>query len=324
MNVFDKNAKLMHRAHAAKAANVADFDYLKEEIGYRLSDRVLDIKRQVDVAVDIGCGRGYVTRHITGHSVKKLIAVDSSPEMLDQCQLPAAEEELDSSKVLLDFDSPGGLSLFEDESVDLVTTNLSMHWVNDLPGLFKEVNRILKKDGAFIGSMFGGETLFELRVSLQLAGLERQGGISSHISPFVSPQDLGGLLNRSGFTLLTIDSDEVGAAFPSIFHLMRDLRGMAENNATWSRSLHLRRDNLLAASAIYRDLYATEDDYLPATFQVFYWIGWKPDPTKQPKPLEPHRDSDVSFKDIENLDSVLHKFDPNKINNNNDNDRGAK
>ena len=49
-------------------------------------------------------------------------------------------------------------------------------------------------------------------------------------------------MNRSGFTLLTIDSDEVGAAFPSIFHLMRDLRGMAENNATWSRSLHLRRD----------------------------------------------------------------------------------
>ena len=48
--------------------------------------------------------------------------------------------------------------------------------------------RILKKDGAFIGSMFGGETLFELRVSLQLAALERQGGISSHISPFVSPQ----------------------------------------------------------------------------------------------------------------------------------------
>ena len=54
--------------------------------------------------------------------------------------------------------------------------------------------------------------------------------------------------------------------------------------------------------------------------QVFYWIGWKPDPMKQPKPLEPHRESDVSFKDINNLDSVLHKFDPNKM----DNDRGDK
>ena len=32
---------------------------------------------------------------------------------------------------------------------------------------------------------------------------------------------------------------------------------------------------------------------------------------KQPKPLEPHRDSDVSFKDINKLDEVLHRFDPN-------------
>ncbi len=80
------------------------------------------------------------------------------------------------------------------------------------------------------------------RSSLQLASLERQGGISSHVSPFVTPQDLGGLLNRCGFALLTIDSDEVRAAFPTIFELMRDLKGMGENNAAWSRSLRLRKD----------------------------------------------------------------------------------
>jgi NADH dehydrogenase [ubiquinone] 1 alpha subcomplex assembly factor 5 len=45
--------------------------------------------------------------------------------------------------------------------------------------------RILKPDGVFIGSMFGGETLYELRVSLQLAETEREGGIAPHISPFV-------------------------------------------------------------------------------------------------------------------------------------------
>lgn len=48
-----------------------------------------------------------------------------------------------------------------------------MHWVNNLPKLFKNVMRCLKKDGAFIGSMFAGDTLYELRVSLQLAELER-------------------------------------------------------------------------------------------------------------------------------------------------------
>jgi len=45
--------------------------------------------------------------------------------------------------------------------------------------------RILKPDGVFIGAMFGGETLYELRVSLQLAETEREGGIAPHISPFV-------------------------------------------------------------------------------------------------------------------------------------------
>jgi NADH dehydrogenase [ubiquinone] 1 alpha subcomplex assembly factor 5 len=47
--------------------------------------------------------------------------------------------------------------------------------VNNLPKLFREVIRCLKKDSAFIGAMFAGDTLFELRVSLQLAELERRG-----------------------------------------------------------------------------------------------------------------------------------------------------
>lgn len=34
---------------------------------------------------------------------------------------------------------------------------------------------ILKPDGVFIASMFGGDTLYELRSSLQLAEIEREG-----------------------------------------------------------------------------------------------------------------------------------------------------
>jgi NADH dehydrogenase [ubiquinone] 1 alpha subcomplex assembly factor 5 len=47
-----------------------------------------------------------------------------------------------------------------------------------LPKLFKEVNRCLVKDGCFIGAMFANDNLFELRVSLQLAELERRGVIN--------------------------------------------------------------------------------------------------------------------------------------------------
>ena len=83
----------------------------------------------------------------------------------------------------------------------------------------------MKPDGGFLGAMFGGETLFEMRSSLQLAELERQGGFSPHVSPFVEMQDVGGLLNRSGFKMLTIDIDEIVVGYPTIFQLMEDLKG---------------------------------------------------------------------------------------------------
>lgn len=305
MNVFDRQAKLFQRERAAQNPKVDDFDFLKEEMGYRLADRVLDIKRDMNVCVDIGSGRGFVTRHLTGHSIKKLFAIEMSPSMLNNCVLPRPEEGIASEKILLNEDD--GVLPFADNSVDVVTSSLSMHWVNNLPGLFKEVNRILKNDGVFIGSMFGGETLFELRCSLQLAELERDGGLSSHISPFVEVQDLGNLLNRCQFRMLTIDSDEIKVAFPSIFELMRDLKGMAENNASWTRKLHLNRDTLISTAAIYKELYRNEDDTIPATFQIFYWIGWKPD-ASQPIPLTPQK-SEISLKDLPNLEEALQKRD---------------
>lgn len=73
---------------------------------------------------------------------------------------------------------------FEPNSLDLVVSSLSLHWVNDLPGCFSSVIKSLKEDGVFLASMYGGESLFELRTSLQLAEVERKGGISPHISPF--------------------------------------------------------------------------------------------------------------------------------------------
>lgn len=67
---------------------------------------------------------------------------------------------------------------------------MSLHWFNDLPGIFKSVNDCLKPDGVFMASLFGGETLYELRSSLQLAETERKGGLSPHLSPFTQvPND---------------------------------------------------------------------------------------------------------------------------------------
>ena len=72
---------------------------------------------------------------------------------------------------------------FEPSSVDCVISNLALHWINDLPGIMVQINQALVPDGLFLAALLGGDTLFELRGSIQLAEQERKGGVSPHISP---------------------------------------------------------------------------------------------------------------------------------------------
>ena len=58
-----------------------------------------------------------------------------------------------------------------------------MHWVNDLEGTLKGFRESLEPDGVFLGSIMGGDTLQELRICLNLAESEREGGVSTMVSP---------------------------------------------------------------------------------------------------------------------------------------------
>lgn len=83
---------------------------------------------------------------------------------------------------------------------------------------------------------------------------------------------------------------------------------MGEGNAAKNRKLNLKRDTLLAASAIYDQLYGKvrkEDGsrYVPATFQIIYMVGWKPHES-QPKPIQ-RGSGEISLKDIYRIDEIV-------------------
>lgn len=300
MNIFDRNVKLLQRERAVNSPDVKLYDYIKDEVGYRLSDRIFDIKRTFKKALDFGCGRGHVSKNIFKESIEELILTDMCQTALHQAE---TNEGIKVERKIIDEEE----LIYEPDSLDLVISCLSLHWVNDLPGCFKSINNCLKQDGVFMAAIFGGETLYELRGSLQLAELEREGGISPHISPFTEIRDIGSLLTRANFTMLTIDTDEIVIGYPSMFELMWDLKGMAENNASKNRKLHLNRDTLMAAAAIYKELYGKirEDGtpYIPSTFQIIYLLGWKPHPS-QPKPLQ-RGTGQISLKDLHKLDEII-------------------
>ncbi|KAH7343878.1 S-adenosyl-L-methionine-dependent methyltransferase [Rhizoctonia solani] len=251
--LFDRNAKRIQKDRAASRESgerSRTVDYVRDEVADRLFERVLDIKRRFPHILDLSAGSGHFTKLLDSDITDRVTMLDMSSQSLNRD--PDSEFPLPPARLHMDEEN-----------------------------LLKS----LKPDGVFLGAMFGGDTLFELRTSLQLAQTEREGGISPRVSPMTDTRDVSNLLGRAGFTLLTVDTDDVKVSYPSIWELMEDLRDMGESNAIVSRNTFIKRDTLIAADAIYKALHGDEDGTVPATFQIIYMIGWKPAPN-QPKPLE--------------------------------------
>lgn len=186
----------------------------------------------------------------------------------------------------LDFIDPEHLP-FALGSFDLIVSPLALHWINDLPGVLIQLRLALKPDGLLLASLFGGETLHELRLSLIAAESELTGGAGPRVSPFADLQDIAGLLQRAGFALPAADRDVVTVRYGEPMKLLADLRAMGETSALRERNPRgLSRRILARAFEIYRERYSDEDNRVRATFEILTATGWSPHES-QPKPLKP-------------------------------------
>lgn len=291
MNVFNREMKKRQKNWAAGQQDRHQYDYLRDEVGSRVADRVYDIARTFPVALDIGGAKGHIAEHLSKEVVERLFLTDVAEETLKHRK----QTDIPTQCVLADEE----FLPFKENTFDLVVSSLSLHWTNDLPGAFRQIHQVLKPDGVFIGAMVGGETLYELRCSLQLAETEREGGFSPHVSPYTAVTDLGNLLGQAGFSMLTVDIDDVQVHYPGIIEVMTDLQGMGESNCAWNRRALLHRDTILAAAAIYKELYGNPDGSVPATFEILYMIGWKPHES-QAKPAK-RGSATASFGDLSKI-----------------------
>ena len=172
-------------------------------------------------------------------------------------------------------------------SLDLVLSNLSLHWVNDLPGCLAQIKHCLKPDGLFLSALFGGETLHELRTCLMEAEMTVRGGASPRISPFVEVRDAGSLLQRAGFALPVVDIDRITVTYENAFKLLAELKGMGEANILRKRSRSLTTARIMMECAkLYQEKFADARGRITVTFDIVYLMGWSPHESQQ-KPLKP-------------------------------------
>lgn len=271
--VFDRASVRRHRDRAA--TGLAQYDFLLREVADRLADRLLDFARPFPMALDLGCHDGTFAAVSQGRGgIEHLVQTDLSPAMLSSAK---------GHRVVCDEE----FLPFATGRFDLVLSNLTLHWINDLPGALVQIRHALKPDGLFLAAILGEETLTELRQSLLAAEAEVSGGASPRVSPFATLRDAGSLMQRAGFALPVIDNDRLTLTYGDPFALMRELRGLGEANAVNQRDRRPARRELFArAAAHYHDRFADADGRVPATFDVIYLTGWAPHEGQQ-KPLKP-------------------------------------
>lgn len=170
---------------------------------------------------------------------------------------------------------------------DLVVHALALHWADDPLGQIIQCRRALRPDGLFIGVMFGGQSLHELRAVLAQAEADVTGGLSPRVVPMGEIRDLGALLQRAGLALPVADGFTRRVLYPNVMRLVRDLRAMGEVNALAARHrAPLRRDVLARAVDLYHRQFADAEGRLVATVETLFLTGWAPSDDQQ-KPLRP-------------------------------------
>mmetsp|Transcript_8334 Transcript_8334/g.13734 ORF Transcript_8334/g.13734 Transcript_8334/m.13734 type:complete len:428 (-) Transcript_8334:96-1379(-) len=230
--------------------------------------------------------------------VRKLVQLDSCSAMLhrdDGYATTTANNDSSSSKTICEtyklVAEEEGPFPFPDGTFDLVISSMAFHWINDLPRLLTEIKRVLKPDGCLLFALPGGNTLPELRSSLVLAELERTGGVSTHLGPYVDLSNVGSLLTGTGFKLPTIDVDDIQIGYPNMMVLMEHLGRMGEGNACLNRKERVGLGTFVGAACLYDELYPAEDngdgedESIVASAQIIYGIAWKEHEAQQ-KPLE--------------------------------------
>ena len=103
----------------------------------------------VGEAADIGCGTGLLATELARQAPDlHITGVDLAAEMLAQAQEHAAQMDM-AGRVTFRLGNGNRLP-FEDRSLDLAVSTLSLHHWADPVGVFDEIARVLRPGGAFL------------------------------------------------------------------------------------------------------------------------------------------------------------------------------
>jgi len=261
-------------------ARIAHADFLRREIASRMHERLELIKLNPQRVLDAGCGTGADLPILQKfYAAAQILGLDASPAMLQAAQGQGGKSALNQliSRLL---PAKSGIDLIcgdlaelplGQNSLDLVWSNLALHWHPQPDRVFAEWRRVLRVNGLLMFSCFGPDTMQEVRTAFAEVDL------AVHTLPFVDMHDFGDQLVEAGFATPVMDMEKITVTYDTPEKLLADVRALGGN------PLGSRRKGLLGRAAYQRLLQAFErqrrsDGKLGLTFEVIYGHAFRPVP----------------------------------------------
>lgn len=246
---------------------------LQHTVVERMVERLELIKIEPAWLLDVGGGTGYSARLLSRrYKQARILVFDLAHNMLLEARRRAPWFFSRERYVCGDAESLP----FARGSVDMIFSNLTLQWCNDLDQVFREFRRALKVNGLLMFSTFGPDTLKELRLSW--AEVDE----APHVHAFIDMHDIGDALIRTGFGSPVLDVEYFTLTYQDVYALMRDLKSLGASN----RSL-ARRRGLTSRESLTKVIHAYEryrhEGVLPATYEVVYGHAWVPEYGTRPQ-----------------------------------------
>ncbi|RFP10774.1 MULTISPECIES: methyltransferase domain-containing protein [unclassified Duganella] len=269
------------RALFNRPERIAPSDFLRREIASRMFDRLELIKVGPQRVLDAGCGAGADLALLQkSYPAAQILGIDAAEAMVRAAQGPAAKQSSLNQLLSKLLPAKTGVDLLCGDfaelplgpnTVDLVWSNLALHWHPQPDRVFAEWRRVLRVNSLLMFSCFGPDTFRELRAAFAEADL------AQHVLPFVDMHDFGDQLVEVGFSTPVLDMEVITVTYDTPQALLADVRALGGN------PMSTLRRGLMGKQAWQRMLATLEkgrraDGKLGLTFEVIYGHAFRPAP----------------------------------------------
>ncbi|MBP9721901.1 MAG: malonyl-ACP O-methyltransferase BioC [Gammaproteobacteria bacterium] len=248
------------------AASYSTTAVLQQEICHRLTEQLEFFTIKPELILDLGIGTGLSIPPLANlYPDSKIIGLDFAEQMLNIAKLN--NQNNNNLFICADINNIP----IADNSVDIIFSNFSLQWCDNIADVFRECYRILKNDGLFIFSIPGPSSLYELKEALNAVDPEYD-----HVNNFIDMHDLGDMLVQNKFAHPVMDNDQFTLTYKNIINILKDLKALGANTKLSANY----RKTLFGKYKFNQLYYAYEkfkqsDNKYPLTYEVIYAHAFK-------------------------------------------------